>query len=134
MSLQADHELSTQRRSGSADPSRFPPTGSATGADYEAAQQTSSNPGVLTELELETLARIYCDPKSAREALARAGLPIQRLPEWNDPISFWRRVGELVGNGVVAGGREKVLSVACADFPANPVLTALHGERPPVGE
>ncbi|WP_152991246.1 effector-associated domain EAD1-containing protein [Frankia sp. R43] len=130
ISFYGDLGNGVNRHSGPANRSHVSPNENATGVDSEAARATSGNPGIFTELEIEALAKIYRDPQSAREVLARAGLPVQRLPAWSDSLSFWRRVGELVGHGVVANGRRKILSAACFDFPANSILaTALRSEN-----
>lgn len=104
-----------------------PGKGGGSGADRDGEPGHSDYEGEvrregLTEREIAALARIYDTPQRARSLLARAGAPVERSPAWGDPISFWYSMSELLGHGILANGRRKILDVAASDFPANPTF------------
>ncbi len=62
----------------------------------------------------------------AVQVLAEAGFDHARLPTWQarSPSEFWHEVNDLLGMGILADGRRRVLAVAAGCYPANDLLRA----------
>ncbi|CUU56898.1 hypothetical protein Ga0074812_109118 [Parafrankia irregularis] len=78
----------------------------------------------LTDDEIEALAETFGDPLSARHVLVAAGLAAARQPSWGNatPLRYWREVSVLLGAGIIAEGRHRVLAAAADVFPGNPAF------------
>ncbi|WP_083749228.1 NB-ARC domain-containing protein [Frankia sp. CcI49] len=86
-------------------------------------ESQGSPTGPLEESELRALAGCFADPRPARHLLEEAGLPAQRQPPWHGSAQeFWWEVNGLLRAGVIADGRERLLAVARARYPANPAF------------
>ncbi|ADP79365.1 FxSxx-COOH system tetratricopeptide repeat protein [Pseudofrankia inefficax] len=81
-------------------------------------------PDALSELEIRELAAAFHAPGAARQLLETAGVPRERQPGWGECSAeeFWREVATLLRSGVLADGRERVLTAARRRFPANHVF------------
>lgn len=76
----------------------------------------------LSDHEVRALARAFPTGRSAALVLARAGIPVERLPitEAMTPLEYWWAVSSLVDGGIVADGRRAVLRAAHEQLPYHP--------------
>ncbi|WP_232425053.1 FxSxx-COOH system tetratricopeptide repeat protein [Pseudofrankia inefficax] len=83
----------------------------------------------LTGEQIAALADVFTDPGSARQVVREAGIPAGDLP-WTtaSPRVFWTAVATLLADGIVAGGPERLLTLAREQYPAHPVFAGTTGQ------
>ncbi len=71
---------------------------------------------------IQEIAQIFPNEREARALLAKAQVPIDKVPPFdsNTPTAFWQGVCEKPG--LVGGGQEKLLSSAADIYPYNPIF------------
>nr|WP_157734850.1 FxSxx-COOH system tetratricopeptide repeat protein [Pseudofrankia inefficax] len=86
----------------------------------------------MTPEEIRALADVFADPVAAGQLVEAAGLARSRHPAWpaGGSGSFWSEVSRLLAAGALVDGRENLLAVAAALYPAN----AAFGTVAPVAE
>jgi hypothetical protein len=89
----------------------------------------------LSHEEVQELARVFREHRTASLLLDAAGFPRGRHPTWHtySAEEFWWQVNNQLDSGVLADGRRRVLDAARRQFPANRVFAAgTHQEPSPV--
>jgi hypothetical protein len=79
----------------------------------------------LSAAEIRELALVFGWSLGATQLLREAGVSAERLPPpGGDAITSWTAVADLLGNGLLADGRRRVLAAAAHRYPVNPVFAA----------
>jgi hypothetical protein len=80
--------------------------------------------GGFTAEEGTALAEVFPTARSARLLLIAAGFPVAGVPHSDTSIGFWEQVSESLGNGLMPGGRHRILAEARRRFPGHRVFMA----------
>jgi hypothetical protein len=84
----------------------------------------------LSEVEIRALADAFGTHLKARQLLVRAGFPRARVPELvGMPYDYWWEIAGQLENGLLVGGRARLLAAAAEEFPASEVF-AIHRSPP----
>ncbi|HEY3867447.1 MAG TPA: effector-associated domain EAD1-containing protein [Actinocrinis sp.] len=80
--------------------------------------------GSFGDEEMVALATAFPPGPAAREILARAGYPAAALPSMVGVagLQFWSQINDDVTNGIIDGGRARILNAALRAYPHNPIF------------
>jgi len=89
---------------------------------YETRDNMRNNPDAFVQPGIQEIAQIFHNEREARALLAKAQVPIDKVPRFDSstPTAFWQGVCEKPG--LVGGGQEKLLSSAADIYPYNPIF------------
>lgn len=79
---------------------------------------------------LDELARVFHEKDQAMLLAKDAGFPVQMLPDFRDPRTFWARIFDHALDGVLPGGISSFVHRAAALFPHNQIFTKFRDATP----
>ncbi len=89
---------------------------------YDTRDNMRNKQDAFVQPGIQEIAQIFHNEREARALLAKAQVPIDKVPPFDSstPTAFWQGVCEKPG--LVSGGPEKLLSSAADIYPYNPIF------------